>query len=819
MKKEIFKIKGMHCASCARMIEMAVSKVIGVKAAQVNFGTETLTTEYDEQKTGISEIEKAVEDVGYQLWLPQKKTIEAGKEGKIVLVLKVLGMDSPHCAMIVEKAINSLSGIEKAELDYSNARAKVIFDPRETNEEQIIKAVEGSGYKAIKETSEAEDILDKEKAEREKEVLDLKLRVFIGGILSAIIFFGSFPEWFPFFPGIFQNLFVLFLLTTPVQFWVGARFYRGLWVLFKYRTADMNTLIAIGTLSAYLYSSAVVFFPGYFVLSQVYFDTAAVIITLILFGRYLEMLAKGRVSEAIKKLMKLQAKTAMVVKNGQEMEVPLESVVIGDIISVKPGEKISADGEVIEGKSSVDESLVTGESMPVTKEAGSRVIGSTINLSGRLMFKATKVGKDTLLAQIIKMVEQAQASKAPIQRMADAISAYFVPAVIAIALLTFVAWLAAGQTFAFALVNFVAVLIIACPCALGLATPLAIMVSTGNAAQKGILIKDAEALEIAYKINAIILDKTGTLTKGKPELTDIVAFKEDENKILQIAASLEKNSEHHLAKPIVEEARRRNINLLKMESFEVVSGKGVKGEFLINGRKVFGAVGNQIFIEGLKFSFGKKEEEILAELEGEGKTAVILAFDGKIKGILAVADILKDEAPKVVENLKKNGLEVWMITGDNEIVAKAVASKIGIENIMSRVLPRDKAEKVKEIQKTGRLVAMVGDGINDAPALAQADLGIAMGEGTDIAMESAEITLMRGDLNLIVDVMSLSRKTFSVIKQSLFWAFFYNVAFIPVAAGVLYPFFGILLNPIFAAAAMAFSSISVVLNSLRLKRV
>ncbi|MDO8265226.1 MAG: copper-translocating P-type ATPase [Candidatus Parcubacteria bacterium] len=828
MKKEIFKIRGMHCASCARMIEAAVLRVIGIKSAQVNFGTETLTAEYDEEKTAVQDIEKAVEDVGYKLWVPEKKTSEAetGSGRKVFLALKVMGMDSPHCAMTVEKAVNSLQGIEKAELDYSNARAKVFFDNNKTSEEQIIKVINDAGYKTIRETAETEDILEREKKEREKEISDLRGKVIIGGILSVIIFLGSFSELFPFVPEIFQNLFFLFLLTTPVQFWIGARFYRGLVVLVKYRTADMNTLIAVGTLSAYLYSSAVVFFPDYFSFNgkpQVYFDTSAIIITLILLGRYLEMLAKGRVSEAIKKLMKLQAKTARVIRDGKEIEVALIEVVAGDIVSVKPGEKIPVDGEVIEGKSSVDESLVTGESMPVTKGPGSRVIGSTINISGRLAFKAVKVGKDTLLSQIIKMVEQAQASKAPIQRLADLISAYFVPAVIGIAILTLAGWLIVGQTFNFALINFVAVLIIACPCALGLATPLAIMVSTGSAVQKGILIKDAEALEIAHKINSIILDKTGTLTKGKPELTDIAVIEDnppagEENRILQIAASLEKNSEHHLAKPIIKEAGEKKLDLLEVGNFEAVSGKGVKGEITVNGRKVLGAIGNRLFIEELNFPFGKKEEDILGRLESEGKTAVILAVDGKVKGILAVADILKEEAKQVIKNLKREGLEVWMITGDNETVAKAVASKIGIDNVMARVLPQDKAEKVKQLQQRGRLVAMVGDGINDAPALAQADLGIAMGEGTDIAMESAKITLIRGDLNLISDVMEISRKTFSIIKQSLFWAFFYNIAFIPVAAGLLYPSFGILLNPIFAAAAMAFSSISVVLNSLRLKR-
>ena len=818
MTKEVFKIQGMTCASCARTIEKAVSSLAGVISAQVNFGAETLLVEFDEAKISPKDMAKTVKDVGYQLLVPEvsvsnKATVN--KEGKSFLSLKVVGMDSPHCAMVVEKAIKTLLGIEKAEVDYNNTRVKVIFDQGKVEESQIKKVIEDSGYKTISETSEAEDVLSQEKKEREKELSGLKKKVVIGAALSIPIFLGSFPEWFPFVPKILTSFFLLFLLTTPVQFWVGSRFYRGLLVLVKYRTADMNTLIAMGTLSAYLYSSAVTFFPEFFRFlggePKIYFDTSAIIITLILFGRYLELLAKGRVSEAIKKLMKLGAKTARLIDDGKEKEVPVEEVQVGDVILVKPGEKIPVDGEVLKGRSSVDESLVTGESMPVTKELGSKVIGSTINLSGMLKFKATKVGKETLLAQIIKMVEQAQASKAPIQRLADLVSSYFVPIVIIIAFLTFAVWLFFGPApaFIFALVNFVAVLIIACPCALGLATPLAIMIGTGNAAQRGVLIKDAATLEIAHKIKAIILDKTGTLTKGRPELTDIIALDGERKEILQLAASLEQYSEHHLARPILEQARAEKLKLFEVKNFEAVAGKGVKSDL--------GAVGNRGLMKDLNLSLADTEQD-MAQLESEGKTVVILASANKIKGLIAIADTLKNESAKTVRALEKKGIEVWLITGDNEKVARAIAQQVGIKNIMAEVLPQEKAEKVKALQKTGKLVAMAGDGINDAPALAQADLGIAMGEGTDIAMESAEITLMRGDLTLIPEMIALSRRTLTIIKQNLFWAFFYNVAFIPVAAGVLYPFFGILLNPIFAAAAMAFSSLSVVLNSLRLKR-
>ena len=824
MKKEVFKIKGMHCASCAMNIQKALSKSPGVISAQANFGSETALIEYDEQKISPKDLAKTVSDVGYKLEIPLPAGLSAedlskaealAKEGQKLVSYKIIGMDSAHCAMIVENAIKTLAGIEKVNVDFNNARAKIIFNSAKIKESEIEKVILDTGYKPIKETAEAEDVLEKEKKEREKEISILRKKIVVGSVLSILIFLGSFPEWFGFFPKIFQNYFVLFILTTPVQFWVGSRFYRGLLLLVKYRTADMNTLISIGTLAAYFYSAAVIFFPQFFRFAggevKAYFDTSAIIITLILLGRYLELLAKGRASEAIKKLMKLGAKTARIIIDGQEKEIPIEEVQVGDMVLVKPGEKIPVDGQVIDGRSSVDESLVTGESMPVSKEAGAKVIGSTINISGALTFRATKVGSESLLAQIIKMVEQAQASKAPIQRLADLVSGYFVPAVIGISILTFIIWLIFGPdpAFVFALVNFVAVLIIACPCALGLATPLAIMIGTGNAAQKGILIKDAEALEIAHKVKAIILDKTGTLTKGKPDLTDIISYELNEKEVLRLAASLERYSEHHLAKPIVAQAQKENLELYEVKNFEAIPGKGVKGDL--------GAVGNRILMGELGISLADVEEQI-SQLENEGKTAVILAIGGKVKGILAVADTLKEESIEAVRALKKEGLDVWMITGDNGRVAKAVALKLGIENIMAEVLPQDKAEKVKELQKTGKLVAMVGDGINDAPALAQAELGIAMGEGTDVAMESAEITLMRGDLRLIPEVILLSRRTLSIIKQNLFWAFFYNIAFIPVAAGVLYPFFGILLNPIFAAVAMAFSSLSVVLNSLRLKQ-
>jgi len=857
MKKEALKIHGMHCASCAINIENAVKKLPGIKEASVNFATETLLAEFDEQKTGFADIKKAVGDVGYQLMIPSSaKALEdrpeqkpaghehhgvagaesqnthpdasiTNTEGKEFLSLRVLGMDSPHCAMVVEQAIKSLPGIEKIDVDFNNLRAKVVFEPDKVGLSQIKKVIKDAGYEPIEETSEAADILEKEKQERQKELSQLKKKLIVGGILAAIIFLGSFPEWFGFLPKFLNNYWLLLILATPVQFWVGSRFYSGLKLLVKYRTADMNTLISIGTLAAYIYSTAVIIFPPFFseggIAPKVYFDTAAIIIVLILLGRYLELLAKGRASEAIKKLMKLSAKTAKVLRDGKEIEIAAEEVKIGEIIIVRPGEKIPVDGEIIEGHSDIDESMVTGESMPVSKKTGDKVIGATINQTGSFKFKATRVGKETLLAQIIKMVEQAQGSKAPIQRLADIISAYFVPSVIGIAIATFIIWLVFGPApaFTFALVNFVAVLIIACPCALGLATPMAMMVGIGKSAEKGILIRDAASLEIAQKINAVVLDKTGTLTQGKPAVTDIRLTQnsnvKSQNEILQLAASLENKSEHPLGRAIVEAAAKENSSLLEVTDFEAIPGKGIKGDLNIEGKKISAAVGSRELIKFLNIAADDLEKQ-MQNLENDGKTVMIVISDFKPIGLIAVADVLKKETKEAIESLKKEKLEIWMLTGDNERTAKAIAKQIGIENIMAQVLPQNKSFKIQELQKQGKKVAMVGDGINDAPALAQSDIGVAMGEGTDIAMESANITLMRGDLRLIPEIIKLSRKTMKIVKQNLFWAFAYNIVLIPVAAGILYPFAKILLNPVLAAGAMAFSSISVVLNSLRLKR-
>ncbi|MBI2633040.1 MAG: heavy metal translocating P-type ATPase [Parcubacteria group bacterium] len=828
----------MHCASCAMRIEHEVKKIDGVQNATVNLASEKLSLSYDARKATNQRIAEAVARAGgYVLYdesgnnvavdKNEDKTSSAADQHKTgdteIFSLKISGMDSPHCAMIVEQAVKKLDGIEKVDVDYNNARAKVVYAPQSVSKEKIKQVIKDAGYVPFEEQGTTQSLADRERAERETQLKILKTKIIVGALLSVFIFLGSFPEWFPWVPSFLNNFFVLFALTTPVQLWVGSQFYRGILLVMKYRTADMNTLIAIGTSAAYLYSSIITFSPRFMegVDSAIYFDTSAIIITLILLGKFLELRAKGHASEAIKKLMGLRAKTARVKRDGKEIDIPVEEVVIGDLIIVRPGEKVPTDGIIEDGRSSIDESMVTGESMPVAKQKNDTVIGATINLSGLVTVKATKVGKDTVLAQIIKLVEQAQGSKAPIQRLADLISSYFVPAVLMVALISFVVWFFFGPQpqLTFALVNFVAVLIIACPCALGLATPTAVMVGTGRGAENGILIKDAESLEIAHKLNAIILDKTGTITIGKPTVTDCIITGEDQSdeykkNILFLAGSAEKGSEHPLGTAIVSYAEKNNRPFDALQNFQAIAGHGIS--VVVQGKKII--IGTKKLMDDNKIDNSLYEAQC-ARLENDAKTVVFVAINNKIEALIAIADTLKENAPEAVQMLKALYIDVWMLTGDNERTARAIASKIGIQNVMARVLPAQKAVKIKELQSSGKKVGMVGDGINDAPALAQADVGIAMGTGTDIAMEAGDITLMRGDIRGVVEAIKLSKITIRIIKQNLFWAFFYNVAFIPIAAGVLYPFFGILLNPIFAAVAMAFSSVSVVLNSVRLKKV
>lgn len=723
----------------------------------------------------------------------------------------VQGMHCASCVGLIEQAVRKIEGVSQCSVNLATNKASVTYDFDKVTNQQLESAVAGVGYKAL--INEEVKTEDDEKKEKQKELNSLRNKVVVSLLLGVLILWGSFPGLMSTAPIFLQTFWVQLLLATPVQFWAGWTFYRATIPALKHRSANMDTLVVIGTTMAYVYSAFVTLFPQ--VVASIgiepapYFDVATIIIGLILLGRYFEAKAKAGTSEAIKKLIGLQAKTARVLQGEKEVDIPIDQVVIGNIVRVRPGEKIPVDGVIIEGESSVDESMLTGESIPVDKAKGDTVVGATINKSGTFLYKATKVGQETMLAQIIKLVQEAQGSKAPIQRIADLISSYFVPVVLMLAIATFVVWYDFGSAPAllFALLNTVAVLIIACPCAMGLATPTAIMVGTGIGAEHGILIKDAESLEIAHKINTVIFDKTGTLTTGKPEVTDIVGD------VLQLAASLEKGSEHSLAEAIVKEAEMKKLALSKVERFKAIPGHGVEG--VIDDKKVF--LGNRKLMDKESVPVGSYITRI-ERLETAGKTVMMLAVDNKLAGLIAVADTVKETARGGVEALQKLGIEVVMITGDNQRTANAIARKVGIKRVLAEVLPDQKEAEVRKIQAEGKKVAMVGDGINDAPALAAADIGIAMGTGTDVAIEAADVTLVNKDLASVSRAINLSKKTMWTIKLNLFWAFGYNIILIPVAMGVLYPFFQLLLNPIFASVAMATSSISVVSNSLLLKR-
>jgi P-type Cu+ transporter len=746
--------------------------------------------------------------------------------------LAVTGMTCAACAHRVEKALSGTDGVRAANVNFAAEKATVEYDRASVGLERLVGAVEDAGYGVVREEDETlEDA-------REGEYRSLREDFFIAAVLTALILIGSLPQMLGFMlpiPILWLNL-ALLALATPVQFWAGRRFYRGAWGALRHGSADMNTLVVVGTSAAYVYSAVVALAPHLFsggMGADVYFDTSALIVTLILLGRLLEARARSRTGEAIKRLADLGAKAARVVRDGEESDVPVEGVRVGDVVVVRPGEKVPVDGVVVSGESAVDEAMISGESMPVAKRVGDEVIGATINTTGSFRFEATKVGKDTVLSQIMKMVEEAQGTKAPMQRLADRISGVFVPVVVAIAALTFVAWLLLGPepAFTLALLNFVAVLIIACPCAMGLATPTSIMVGTGKGAESGILIKGGEALEAAHRLTIVVLDKTGTLTRGEPELTDVVAtngLAEDE--LLRLAASAERTSEHPLGEAIVRGAKERGLSLAEAEGFRATSGGGVGAR--VEGHAVL--VGSRRFLDGSGVSedgFAPRRGE---ELALEGKTPVIVAVDGESVGIVAVADTVRSESREAVERLHEMGLEVAMITGDDRRTAGGIARELGIHRVLAEVLPQDKATEVKRLQSEGERVGMVGDGINDAPALAQADVGVAIGTGADVAMEAADLTLISGDVRGVTRAISLSKATVRNIKQNLFWAFAYNVVLIPVAAGVLYPFFAGgtvpealrpflgeygFLNPVLAAAAMALSSVTVVSNALRLRRV
>lgn len=730
----------------------------------------------------------------------------------------IKGMHCASCVGVIEKSLKRTVGVKEVVVNLATEKATVTYDSDTCKEEQVVSAVANVGYKVV---MDQEGVMaDQESVEKAKELKKLRNKVVVSLVFGGLILWGGFPGLSNTAPEFLKNFWFQLLLATPVQFWAAWDFYRATIPALKHRTANMDTLVALGTTVAYLYSAFVTFLPNVVMdlglEAMPYFDVATIVIGLILLGRYFEAKAKGQTSEAIKKLIGLQAKTARIIRNGKEEDIPIEQVVIGNIIRVRPGEKIPVDGVLIEGESAVDESMITGESLPVEKHSGDTVVGATMNKAGTFTYKAAKVGQDTMLAQIIKLVQEAQGSKAPIQRIADLISAYFVPIVIILAIATFAVWYVLGPapTLLFALLNMVAVLIIACPCAMGLATPTAIMVGTGKGAERGILIKDAESLEIAHKVTTIVFDKTGTLTYGKPEVTDVVPFgKTNKEDLLILASSIEKGSEHSLAEAVVKKAVDKKVTMVAVSGFRAVAGYGVEGK--VGGKQVY--FGNRRLMEREKISLTAYLEKI-ENLESEGKTVMMLATGEKLAGLIAVADTIKDSARDGIAALERKGIEVIMITGDNPRTANAIASKLGIKRVLAQVLPDQKEAEVRKIQQEGKVVAMVGDGINDAPALAAADIGIAMGTGTDVAMEAADITLINKNLLSIAAAIDLSKKTMRTIKLNLFWAFGYNIVLIPVAMGALYPSFNILLNPIFASVAMATSSISVVSNSLLLKR-
>jgi P-type Cu+ transporter len=731
-------------------------------------------------------------------------------------------MTCATCVARVEKALSEVEGVVQADVNLATERATVTYDPGLASYDSMARAVNAAGYRLVA-TAEGEEALDRERRRRERETRLLKIKLIYSAATAAVIMFLSMAGMhIPVLMDIPERTMfvILFALATPVQFWPGLTFYRGALKAARHGTSDMNTLIAVGTTAAYLYSVVATFFPSFIsgtgLELAVYYDASATIIALILLGRFLEARAKGRTSEAIRRLMDLQARTARVIRDGEELDIPVDEVRVGDVVMVRPGEKIPVDGVVADGRSAVDESMLTGEPLPVEKGPGDEVTGATVNGTGSFRFRVTRVGSDTVLAQIIRLVEEAQGSKAPIQRMVDKVASVFVPVVISIAVVTFLVWLLAGPdpSFNFALLNFVAVLVIACPCALGLATPTAIMVGTGKGAELGILIKGGEILETAGRLDVVVFDKTGTLTWGRPVVTDVIPAKgRGDEELLALAASVERGSEHPLAETLVGEARSRGLVLGEARDFQAMPGRGVIAD--MDGMEV--RLGNAAFMTESGASLEGSEEKA-EELAREGKTVVYTLADGELMGLVAVADTLKPMAAEAVRELREMGVEVAMLSGDRRSTAEAIARQAGVDRVLAEVLPADKAAEVARIQSEGRVVAMVGDGINDAPALAQADIGIAIGTGTDVALETSDITLISEDLRKVATAIELSRATLRTVKQNLFWAFIYNVIGIPIAAGVLYPAWGVLLNPIYAAAAMAFSSVSVVSNSLRLKR-
>lgn len=807
MKSSSFKIEGMSCSACANRVERVVKKMNGVEEASVNFATETLLVKFDDAKIDAPKIEEAIVKAGYSVRKDMRD-----------YTFKVEGMSCSACANRVERITKKIDGVESANVNFATEKLTVRVDAEKVRYSDIKLAVDKAGFKLIKEEDQIKEV--SKKKDESKILLNRFIFSLIFTVPLLIISMGHMvgmplPSIIDPMKNPLNFALVQLVLTIPVMV-AGYKFYKiGYKNLFKL-SPNMDSLIAIGTSAAVAYG----LFAIYKILNgethyamHLYFESAVVILTLITLGKYLEAVSKGKTSEAIKKLMGLAPKTATIIKNGKEVSIPIEEVIVGDIILVKPGEKLPVDGEIIEGSTSIDESMLTGESIPVEKNIGSTVIGASINKAGFIKYKATKVGKDTALAQIVKLVEEAQGTKAPIAKMADIIAAYFVPTVMALAIIAAVGCLIAGESTVFALTIFISVLVIACPCALGLATPTAIMVGTGKGAENGVLIKGGEALETTYKIDTIVFDKTGTITEGKPKVTDIICNGIKEEEVLVLAASAEKGSEHPLGEAIVREAEDRSLEFKSLEHFKAVPGHGIEvtieGKDILLGNKKL-MIENNINIESLHV-----ESDRLAT---EGKTPMYIAINNKLSGIIAVADTVKENSKAAIEELKKMNVNVAMITGDNKKTAEAIAKSVGIDIVLAEVLPEDKANEVKKLQGQNRKVAMVGDGINDAPALVQADVGIAIGSGTDVAIESADIVLMKSDLKDVVTAIRLSKATIKNIKENLFWAFGYNVLGIPVAMGVLHIFGGPLLNPMIAAAAMSFSSVSVLLNALRLKK-
>ncbi len=832
-----FDIEGMTCASCVRRVERSLEKVPGVEQASVNLATERASVRFDPAQVQTAELEEAVKRAGYQARLvapppaPAPVVASNGHASPIgsagTIELPVEGMTCASCVRRVEKALEKVDGVEQASVNLATERASVMFDPERVSMEDLEQAVERAGYHVgqfpaavtTAPATQPASSKDERALRRDAEITDLKRKSFgslaIGLVMMALMYLPIDISMATLAP-------ILLIAATVVQVWAGGIFYKAAWAAGKHGSANMNTLVAVGTSVAYGYSAFVTLWPNlaerWELPFDLYYESAVIIISLILMGRWLEARAKRSTGEAIRALMGLQATTARVVRDGAEVDIPIEQVVVGDLVRVRPGEKVPVDGVIVEGRSTLDESMLTGESVPVGKGPGDDVIGATVNTTGSFVFRATKVGEDTTLAQIVRLVEEAQGSKAPMQRMADTVSGYFVPIVLVVSLLTFLGWYFFGpdaNSTTLAVTTAIAVLVIACPCALGLAAPTAIMVGTGKAAENGVLIRGGDALEGAKRITAIVLDKTGTLTTGRPAVTSVRSNGAlSEGEILRLAASLEVGSEHPLGEAIVVAARERNIPLEPVADFEAIPGHGITGT--VDGRSV--AAGNLRLMNQRQVDAGAVTGEA-QRLADQGATPIYLAIDGNIAGLIAVADTLRPESPEAVQEMRALGLDVWMLTGDHRGTAEAIAEQTGIpaDHVIAEVLPEQKSEVIEKLQREGKIVAMVGDGINDAPALAKADLGIAIGTGTDVAMAASDITLVGGDPRGIVTAIALSRRTVGTIRQGLFWALGYNVLLIPVAMGALYLRWDILLTPILAAAAMAMSSVSVVTNALRLR--